>query len=231
MSFTIIRHNARSRFNETRIYLNYLATLEPSDPTVTLSLELKIMKGLFQVHLYAALEKTINELIENTLTYINSNNIKYNHYSTPFNTISLIDKLKSFKDCGYRNFFEKTIDIFSEMTSSNISVINESAFSNHLQNVWTNTIEEVIKSFGINNFTITPRVRATINELVEKRNSVAHGRENASVVGERFRTSTLRTKMGIITTFAYDLIDIFEDYYSNKKFLKNHFKRNYTLII
>ena len=99
MSFSIVRNNARARFNENQIYLSYITSLEPSMITDPISLELKIMKGLFQVHLYASLEKTLNELIENTLVHIASNGIKNVHFSVPFNTISLVDKLKSFKDC------------------------------------------------------------------------------------------------------------------------------------
>jgi hypothetical protein len=231
MSFITIRNKARNRFGETQVYLNYLTSLEPSDLTCPISLELKIMKGLFQVHLYAALEKTINELIETTLLYIGSNSIQNNHFSIPFNTISLIDRLKSFRDCGHKNFLEKSMEIFSEMTSTKIASINETIFANYLQNVWTSTIEEVMKSFGITGFEIDPRVRATINELVEKRNAVAHGRESATAVGERFRTDMLRIKMNTITDFSYKLIDSFELYYSNKTFLKNHAKKHYTITI
>lgn len=231
MSYSVIKAKARTRFNETQIYLNYLKSLEPSNPTDPISLELKIMKGLFQVHLYAAFEKTVNELIENTLLYIGSNNVQYNHYCIPFNTISLVDQLKSFKDSGQKSFFEKAIEIFSEMTSSNIASINETAFSNQLQNVWTKAIEEVVKSFGIKSFSLDHRVRATIDELVDKRNAVAHGRESATVIGERFRTDVLQTKLDTVVLFSNQLIDLFENYYANKHFLKGHAKKNYTVTI
>lgn len=230
MSFNLIRMKARGRFGETQIYLNYLISIEPNDPTVPITLELKIMKGLFQVQLYSSLEKTVNELIENTLTYISSNSVKSSHYALPFNSISLVDKLKAFKDCGYNNFFNKALEIFTELSSSNINPLNETAFSNNLQNIWTKTIEEVIKSFGITGFYIDPRVRATIDELVDKRNAVAHGRESAAVVGERFRTDVLRSKMEIINTFSFQLIDLFEEYYIKKNFLKSTAKKFYTVV-
>ncbi len=229
MSFTIVRNSARARFGEVQIYLNHISSLEPKKVTDQISLELKIMKGLFQVHLYSAFEKTINELIENTLIYIGSNSVETIHYNIPFNTISLVNKLKSFKACGHKNFFEKAIEIFTEMNSTNITSISETTFSQSLQNVWIETIEEVIKSFGINGFRIEPRIRTTINELVEKRNAVAHGRESASSVGERFRTDVLRNKMEIVINFSYILIDLFENYYKNKQFLKGHAKKHYSL--
>lgn len=230
MSFSNIRNNTRTRFSEVQTYLNHLSSLEPVNVTETVPLEFNIMKGLFHVHLYAALEKAVNELIEHTLIHIKAQRVKQNHYSIPFNTISLVDKLKSFKACGYRSFFEKAIDIFSEMTSSNVQSLNEAVFANQLQNVWTATIIEVTKAFGITNFKIEPRVKATIDELVEKRNAVAHGRESAVAVGERFRIDVIRVKMDIIINFTYQLIDVFEDYYTTKKFIKGHCKRLYTII-
>jgi hypothetical protein len=230
MSFQIVRNGARSRFAETQVFLNHLTAIEPNDPTTPDSLEFKIMKGLFHVQLYSALEKTVNEIIENTLTYIGATGVKNIHYAIPFNTISLVDKLKSFKDCGYNNFFNKAIEIFEELTSQNVSSINESAFSNNLQNVWTKTIDEVIKAFGIKGFVIDPRTRTTIDELVEKRNAVAHGRESAAVVGERFRTDVLRAKSQLISDFAFQLIDLFDDYYSNKNFLKGNAKKHYAVV-
>jgi hypothetical protein len=230
MSFLIVRHGARSRFAETQVFLNHLTAIEPNDPTTPDSLEFKIMKGLFHVQLYSALEKTVNEIIENTLTYIRAAGVKNIHYAIPFNTISLVDKLKSFKDSGHNNFFNKAIEIFEELTSRNVGPINESAFSNNLQNVWTKTIDEVIKSFGIKGFRIDRRTRTTIDELVEKRNAVAHGRESAAVVGERFRTDVLRRKSQLIVDFAFELIDLFEDYYSNKGFLKGNAKKHYVVV-
>lgn len=230
MSYAQIRTNARTRFNENMTYLNYLTAEEPNDPTIAASLELNIMKGLFYVHLYSSLEKTINDLIENTLLLISSKGVKNKHFCIPFNTISLVGKLQSFKDCGYRSFFSKAIEIFEELNSDNVSRINETMFSNSLQNVWTKTVIEILSAFGIKNYVITPRVKATVDEVVDKRNAVAHGRESAAIVGERFRTSDLRGKMAVVSTFTNEIIDVFEDYFDAKKYLRPHSKRVYATI-
>ncbi|MCK6609292.1 MAG: hypothetical protein L6Q46_13485 [Flavobacterium sp.] len=228
MTFTLIKNRARARFNENLTYLNYLTSLESNDATIPATTELKIMKGLFYVHLYSSLEKTVNDLIENTLISINSQSIKKKHFHLPFNTISLLGKLQAFKDCGYKNFFGKAIEIFEEMNSDSVSNINETAFSNSLQNVCKKTIIEILSAFGITNFTIDPRTRTTIDEIVEKRNAVAHGRESATYVGERFRTTDLRIKMNTITAFTFELIDLFENYHDNKKFIKPQSKKHYV---
>ncbi|WP_152981642.1 MAE_28990/MAE_18760 family HEPN-like nuclease [Hymenobacter sp. AT01-02] len=229
MSFTNVRTKARGRFSEALTYLNYIASLEPNNTMDLTSIEVKIMRGLFQVHLYAALEKTVNELIENTLSYISSNNIKSLHYANTFRSISHINKLKALRDCKYENFLSKSAEVFSEMESESTLTISETIFSSNLQNVWTKTILEVINVFGIKNFTIDPITRTIIDELVERRNAVAHGRESASVVGERFRTDVLRGRHASIVQFSNQLIDVFELYYNKKLFLKPYAKKHYSL--
>ena len=228
MSFTTVRNNARSRFTENQIFLSYITSLEPKIITDPVPLEVNIMKGLFYVHLYSSLEKSLNELIEDTLIHISSKSIQYNHFNLPFNSISLVDKLKSFKASGYGSFFNKAFEIFSEASSPNICTINETVFANNLQNVWTKTIEEICNSFGIKLFAVSPRTKATIDEIVEKRNAVAHGRESATIVGQRFRTNVLRTKMDIVIDFCNYLIDLFENYYTRKEYLKPTAKRRYV---
>lgn len=228
MSFINVRNNTRARFTENQIFLNYITSLEPRVITDIVPAEVNMMKGLFYVHLYSSLEKSVNELIENTLIHISSKSVQYNHFNLPFHSISLVDKLKSFKASGYSNFFNKAFEIFNEVSSTNVCAINESLFSNNLQNVWTKTIEEICNSFGIKNFSVTPRIKATIDEIVEKRNAVAHGRESAKIVGERFRTDNLRLKMDIIIDFCNYLIDLFETYYTRKDFLKPTAKKHYA---
>lgn len=227
MSFVNIRSKARNRFTETQVYLNYIASLEPENNTDEPSLELKIMRGLFQVQLYASLEKSMNDVVEFALSDIASKRIKNSHFNIAFNTVSLSDKLKSFKDSGYSHFFPKAIELFFEVSNSSVQNINETLFAKSLQNIWAKTIEETIGAFGIKGYTIGVRARTTINELVEKRNAVAHGRESASVVGEKQRAETLRKKMDIIVSFTHEIIDLFEIYCSSKGFLKPSAKRYY----
>lgn len=227
MSFTTVRANARSRFNETQIYLNHIVSLEPSDPTIVAPLELKIMRGLFQVQLYACLEKTINEIVEQALRDISSKRVKTSHYIIQFSTISLANKLRALKDCGYDKFFPKSTELFSELAEKSILPLNETLFSTMLQNVWAKTIEEVINAFGIKDYTIGLNARATIDELVNKRNAVAHGRESAATIGERQRSQILTSKMTTITTISYEIIDLFDTYCTAKTFIKSSAKRYY----
>lgn len=228
MSFTNLRSQNSSRFNEVQVFLNYITSQEPSNPTEPTPAEVKIMRGLFYVHLYAALEKSMNEVVQKSLLLISAKGVKNNHYTLAFNTISVMDKIQALKDCGYKKVFYRSNLLFEEINKRSVKPLNETIFSRKLQNVWIETIVETVASFGMKELEIERRVRATIDEIVEKRKAVAHGGESASFVGERHRTNILRTKLQIAQDFMIMIIDSFEEYYDNKKYLKPVVKRHYA---
>lgn len=228
MSYSTLKTQVSSRFNEVQVFLNFITSQEPSNPVDPTPMEVKIMRGLFYVHLYGALEKSVNEVVQYTLSLISSKAVKHNHFQLAFSTISVGNKLKALKDSGYKKFLSKSIEIFDQVSCTNICQIDETTFSNYLQNIWVNTLEEVRLAFGMAAMTISPQERATINEIVEKRNEVAHGRESALIVGERHRTDVLRVKLQIIQNFTFAFIDEFEDFYTKKKYLKPAMKKHYV---
>jgi len=227
MSFNTIKSENASRFSEVQVYLNYITSVEPAVTDSIIPLEVKIMRGLFYVHLYAAIEKAINEIVQRTIMMINSKRVQNNHYALVFNAISKIDRIKAINDCGSNNLFNKSIDLFSDMNNKSITEINETVFSNKLQNVKIKNIEEVVLAFGITKLCIEQRERATINEIVDKRNAVAHGRETATYTGERHRAEVLRVKLDISQNFIAKVIDVFEDFYESKSYLKPVIRKNY----
>lgn len=226
MSFNIVRANSRERFSEVHINLSYIESIEPNAEATP---EIKIMRGLYYVHLYSVLEKSLNETIEQTLLLIKSKNIKNRHFSTLFNVISLNSKMQSFKQCGYKEYFDRSSDIFEGVDSESIFDISNTIFSQNLQNIWYKTIQDTIRSFGATPILVEPRVRLTIDEVVDKRNAVAHGRETPIVVGERHRCNVLRTKTQEIQMVVEQIISTFEEYIANYKFLKPSYIQEYSL--
>jgi len=224
MPFSIVRSNSRERFTEVHINLSYIESIEPDGEA---PVEVKILRGLYYVHLYSALEKAVNETIEQTVLLIKSENVKNRHYSMPFNVISLNSKMQSFKQCGYKDYFQKSAEVFLGVDSEDSFDISNTVFSQNLQNVWFKTIQETIGSFGAEQITLEPRVRFTVDEVVDKRNAVAHGRETPVIVGERHRANVLRAKTQEIQHVVELVIDTFEDYIRNKSYLKPDYAHHY----
>ncbi|MDH0349080.1 MAE_28990/MAE_18760 family HEPN-like nuclease [Aeromonas dhakensis] len=224
MPLSIVRSNSRGLFNEVLVNLSFIESMEPQGEA---PITIKILRGLFYVHLYSALEKAVNETVDQVILIIKNNTVKNKHFTMHLNIITLHSKMQSFKECGYKEYFKKSYDIFNSIDSEESFEIIETVFSSSLQNVWFNTIQEIIDSFGAEKMTIHPRVRYTIDEIVEKRNAVAHGRESPTSVGERHRCEILRKKTQEIQLFVEEFISTFENYITDKKYLKPDFIDQY----
>lgn len=224
MPFSVTKANSRERFSEVIINLSYIESIEPVGEAPP---HVKILRGLYYVHLYSALERVVNETIEQTILLIKNENIKNKHYMTVFNVISLNSKMQGFKSCGYKDYFDKSSEVFEAVDSGDSFEISNTIFSQNLQNVWFKTIEETIKSFGAKPIEVEPRVRFTVDEIADKRNAVAHGRETPIVVGERYRCSVLRSKTQEIQMLADLFIATFEDYIQEYDFLREEHKDEY----
>lgn len=216
MPFNTVRSNAREMFNEVFINLSFIESNERSNAA---SIEVKILRGLFHVHLYSALEKVINETIEQTILLISRQEVKNKHYKKIFNTISLNSKMQAFKQCSSKKYFQKATEVFESLESEKYLKLNNTALAENLQNIWHTTLQEAINSFGASPIDFSPRTILTINEIVEKRNSVAHGRETPVSVGERHRAKVLREKAQEIQIVVEKFILVFEDYIHNKEYI------------
>lgn len=224
MPFSIIRANSRERFGE--VFIN-LAFIEENEGSRESSVEIKILRGLFYVHLYSALEKAINETIEQTILLVKQDSVKNKHYDAAFNVISLNSKMQSFKHCSNKNYFSKSTEVFEGVISDEVFELSNTVFSESLQNVWYKTIQDTLRSFGLEPINTDPRVRLTIDELVDKRNAVAHGRETPVSVGERHRSDTLRKKAQEIQLVVEQFLSVFEDYVVNKKYISRQYINEY----
>ncbi|MEQ9875978.1 MAE_28990/MAE_18760 family HEPN-like nuclease [Pectobacterium brasiliense] len=223
-----VKTDARKRFSEVYTYLTYVSSLEPTVPLSPANIEVKIMRGLFYVHLYSAIEKTVNEAIVATLSIIKSVNVKNKHLKTNFNAITLHPTLQSFKTCKSDKFFLKATDIFDGIDSLDVFPLNESMFSGYLQNIWYKTIEEIVNLFKLKCFSPESKAKLVIDEIVDKRNSVAHGRTSAAEVGQSHNSNILRDKMADAQTLVFLFVDVLEQYVSSKGFIRDEYRSIYS---
>lgn len=228
MSFDSTRALAAERLNEALVYLNHIQTCEPPPPQPG-SLELKIMKGLFIVHLYGALEKITTEALQLLLRKICSIQPKNSDVALPFNVISMSKKWKSVKDSGYKDIFPRMTEFFLSIESQNFHGIEETLFADRLQNIWAKTFEDILGALGMTNgeFRLTASEIALIDELVDKRNAVAHGRESAASVGEKYQCEDLRRKHAHVLVLINNFIEQLDLYFQNRSFIQPALRAHY----
>lgn len=220
MNLAVVREITQKHLTETRSHLALIASLEPVSVLTELPLEAKILNGLYYVQLYSAMERTINEVVQRTLSHISAVGVQNNHAQSRFCAVSLFAELMSLRDSSDRSFVVRATNVFVSQTNRNSARINETCLSRFLQNIWMKTIDEIFETFGIQSLEIAPRIRFAVDEITDNRNKIAHGRENASIVGERHRSTVLREKTDQVETLLYSIIDSFEIFYVRKGFIK-----------
>jgi hypothetical protein len=183
---------------------------------------------MYYVHLYAAMERAVNETVEQTILLIKNQAVLNRHYKTEFNAVSLHSKMQGFKTSGYKDFFSRSAEVFCAVDAEEAFDLHNTMFSSNLQNVWYETLQQTLKCFGVPGFHLESRVRFTVDEIVEKRNAVAHGRESPVTVGERHRCEVLRQKTQEIQTAVDLFVDTFETYITQKLYIKDHYRPNYA---
>ena len=234
MPLTRVKANISQRFSLVLVNLRHLEAEEAKIqitnsgiPHSDLNIH-KIQKGLYFVHLYSVFEKSLNELIERCLLHIEAKGVLHQHYALAFNSIALDAKIMSLKSAGRDRLMECTVSLFETMGGSTHTKINEVMFGAKLQNVWFDTVQKTINCFGANIIDDTNgSLKLAIDEVVDKRNAVAHGRIPADRVGEQQSCETLRERTIAVQTSLDMIVHTFEEYISNHGYIAPEYVGNY----
>lgn len=188
---TIAREEVSARDLELRALLSEIQKQESADPSSTRS-ELNTLKGLSLVLLYAMLEFGINRAISSFADEINKKSVRYVHLCNEIMCFALHPELQAINDVKRDKKWRKKRELFDRRISNDVALLNESFIQNELQNIWANTIETLFMVLGIRESHLYDiRAKQYIDEIVEKRNSIAHGRESAGAVGRAYNHARL----------------------------------------
>ncbi|WP_146000795.1 HEPN domain-containing protein [Chimaeribacter arupi] len=190
MSFENAEIEIRDRFSEANSLLVFLRENGPA-PLQPTSNNIKSLKGLWLVSMYSAVERSVNTIIESALEVISNHRNKSIDCIAPLHSVFQFNKIKSINECGKNKIFDKSIPLFEAMLSDEAMKVTDNPLAESLQNVDANTISWTLGLFGAPNLTASPASIGRVNVLRERRNAVAHGRESASEVGERYTIEEL----------------------------------------
>lgn len=220
MSFENAQMEIRDRFSEANSLLIFLRGNSPG-PLQPADNNSKSLRGLWIVSLYAAVERSVNVAIESALAVISSHNNKSIDCIAPIHSIFHFNQIKSVHECGRNKVFDKSITLFEASLSDSFLSITDNPLAESLQNVDANTMRWALKLFGAPQFIANPASIGRINALRERRNAVAHGRESASDVGERYTldelTNIYNAADEIVTAFFMSL----QEYCDHQRYLKS----------
>ena len=227
MSFESVNNVINERFQEVRDFLSLIKGREAAEQP-NIASDTKTCRGLFYVHLYSVFEYSINHSIQNTLQLAAQKQVKLNDLDPRFYTIGLNHIFQAYLTTKPDKRWKKRIEIFDLMGSSKETEINNNLFGDYLQNVWADTLIDVCNCICLpSSVQPDPRERQYIDELVDKRNAVAHGRESAHSAGERTNSKDLELRFIIIKGIVDRLVDAQINLIENIEFAKSASRSNY----
>jgi hypothetical protein len=219
MSLATVRQETASRFQEAQTFLSAIKALE-QDPSHQTG-ELNVRKGLFLVLLYGAFEYSITRTLTEVSALINSRRVEYGHISDLLYPLALDAELTSVAMIGRDLKWQRRAELFRKQKCADPVNLLQGAFLAQLDNMWAATVQKMFAIFGLNEPALYDiKVRQYIDEVVEKRNAVAHGRESASTVGQAYTTGALQNLLNEIATQAQYVLSAFDGHISTKAFVK-----------
>lgn len=208
MSFENAQVEIRDRFTEAGALLFFLRENGPA-PLQPTSNHIKSLKGLWLVSIYSAVERSVNTTIEAALEVISGHENKSIDCIPSLHSIFHFNGVRSLNECGKNKIFEKSALLFKDIFSEAVMKVIDNPLAESLQNVDASTMSWALGLFGAPNLSVSPASIGRVNALRERRNAVAHGRESASEVGERYTIEELgniyQAADEVITAFFINL--------------------------
>lgn len=212
MSLASVRSDSAQRFAELHSLLAELKAREAAEGR-SITLNLKVQRGLFLVALYAGLENAVTQCVHAVSQHISDQSIEFRNLNHHILALSFDPEFKSLATKKKSNHILARQDIFKIAKSSDPAPLYCESILAEVQNIWTNTLQFVFKSFGISDNPLYDMTKkGMIDDLVDKRNAVSHGRMSPLEVGERYNSSDIEMRLMIVERQKEYIIDRFERY-------------------
>lgn len=179
-----------------------------------------ILRGLFFVHLYGALEYSITLSVQVLLQEMTKVAVPFYQIEHLLHAVVLDDKFRSSADPGLKLRWAKRRELLSKQISAAPCPLNDTVFQDHLQNVWYETLRTIFEYLCIpENAVPEDRMRGYIDEIADNRNSIAHGRQTAQGVGRRVTSADLQERFDAVTKVVNHVLGIFDEYLRLRQFI------------
>jgi hypothetical protein len=215
------------RLAHVRVFLNLIVRQESTAIPPSDTDEVKILRGLFYVHLYGAFEKCINEAVEQYRLAINGICVHRSHLEMNFYPVALDPWMTGLRDSGK---IQKRIELIKAANASEFCSVGNSVFSDQLQNVWARTLVELADAIGASSVYLRDRRdEHYLDEVVDKRNQVAHGRVDALAVGSIGRASDLAVRLDAVMRVLESFVQMLEVHANTLAFIRPSRRADYSI--
>jgi hypothetical protein len=175
---------------------------------------LRSLKGLSFVHLYAAYEYTVINSFSVVARQFNAYGIPYGKVRRSLLSLVLHPAFESLREIQPRKCWPGRIELMETSTSANASSLQDNVFpldDSHHRAAQLDTICSIL-GLQVGALLPAPRFRGLIQDVVENRNAIAHGRETAEYVGSRYTAADLAGRLQQMTLVLNHLLNTLEAY-------------------
>jgi MAE_28990/MAE_18760-like HEPN len=206
-----------ARLVEASLYLQFI---EKSSAISGFSRELTSAKGLFFVHLYGPYEFTVASSVQRALREINRIKPRISDCHPAVLSMVLDPECRSLADVGSDKTWDRRRSLLSRACSADEVALAESLMPTNGGNPKYAQLKSIWETFSIRDPVVPrPEIRGRIEELVEHRNAIAHGREAPAAIGGRFTLKELRDRYSDVSELCTHIIRAFEGYLTGKHYL------------
>lgn len=208
------------RMLEVRALHQTITELESSNPLQPDPTRAVILRGLFYVLLYGGFEFAVNQIVSATLREISSAAVDISKLQQPFFALALHPQLTSIESGMNQAKWKRRIKLFEAQSQIKPCVIDDTVLSMYLQNIDRESLEQIFACFGIRTPVVpTPRYFGYLDELVEKRRAVSHGRSGAEEVGRAYRSAELLQRLDAVVDVVAHLESTFTTYVTRRLYV------------
>ncbi len=209
--FTTLSGEIAARLLSIRQFVALTDSLEANSPG-----ESATCKGLVFVQMYAVYEFTIRGSVQSVLASVKGDGTPPIDLCDEFLTLVLDAELTAAAKAGRPRLWEKRLALLASMSSSNPLSISDTLFPSDGSHYRPQQLRTIWSVLGINN-PIVPDLRhlGRIEELVENRNSIAHGRNTADSVGRRYSGGDIKHRLKDVELITSHIVATVQAHYES----------------
>lgn len=217
--FEDVYRDSNTRLSEIRTYLGSIAKATNIGNNPMTSANLSIAKGLFFVHLYGAYEYAVTSAVLETIQGINTAGCRIADCNPMLFSLVLHPECMSLAAVGPEKTFQKRWELFSLVSSPQLARIPDGLMPTDGKNIRYEQLESICKSFCVQEPVVPDMMlKGRVEELVENRNAIAHGRLSPRDVGGRYTVPELVKRLDDIEELCLHLILTLQDHVENGKY-------------
>lgn len=228
MPLTSLRPLVTARFQEVNALMSKVAQMETSSPLQRDSDDVRAMRGLLYVHMYGAFEYAMDQSFIRLAQHISARGVARRHLESALFSVVLDNEFKSLQSVNaLEKKLRKRIQTVGCTRDQSHASIADNVLSQNMQSAGSAAIALAFEVYEISeSHLVEMTVKNYIDEVVERRHAVAHGRESPVDVGVR-KVSELRLRYDALYRQAMYVIDTLNNFCLAKRFVAPRYRRYY----